>query len=40
MFIQKNEYLINDRKDTHCNFEDLATTHGALGASKSISANQ
>jgi hypothetical protein len=40
MFIQKNEYLINDRKDSHENFEDLATKYGAMGASESISAKQ
>lgn len=32
MFRDKQNYLLNERKGTHMNFEDLAETHGALGS--------
>lgn len=33
MFIDKQEYMKNDRKGTHMNFEDLAISHGGMGSS-------
>lgn len=32
MWKDKQNYMKNDRKGTHMNFEDLAETHGALGS--------
>jgi hypothetical protein len=40
MFEDKQNYLKNDRKNSHMNFEDLAETHGALGSSGSITAKK
>ncbi len=38
MFEDKQEYMKNERKGTHMNFENLAETHGALGFSDSITS--
>ena len=38
MFIDKQNYLNNDRKGTHMNFEDLAEKYGALGSSGVITS--
>ena len=39
MFLDKQEYMKNDRKGTHMNFEDLAESHGALGSSGVVTTN-
>lgn len=39
MWRDKQTYMINDRKGTHMNFEDLASSHGAMGSCGVITSN-